>query len=180
MSTRPVLSLTGGCSCRAIRYEITSFPLLLYSCNCTDCQTASGSAFALNMPVFARDFHILQSTVRRWTCPEVFGEPHQVAVRILREEFSLAALIAANPVPGIVWLLVERPLGATQRAEKRRDAINHHLKTDASSKRVLHIGRLPTPIAFAEHQLQPSSHEISKSSIWAVVSNLEAEQIAPE
>jgi hypothetical protein len=58
--------LTGGCSCGAIRYEITSFPLLLYSCNCTDCQTASGSAFALNMPVFARDFHILKGAAKPW------------------------------------------------------------------------------------------------------------------
>jgi hypothetical protein len=63
---RPVLPLTGGCSCGAIRYEITSFPLLLYTCNCTDCQTASGSAFALNMPVAARDFHIRQGQPKGW------------------------------------------------------------------------------------------------------------------
>ena len=43
--------MTGGCTCGAIRYEITSFPLLLYTCNCTNCQRVSGSAFALNMPV---------------------------------------------------------------------------------------------------------------------------------
>ena len=43
---RPALPMTGGCPCRAIRYQITSFPLLLYTCNCTDCQRASGSAFA--------------------------------------------------------------------------------------------------------------------------------------
>ena len=65
--TRPTLPLTGGCSCGAIRYEVGSFPLLLYTCNCTDCQTASGSAFALNMPVLARDFHILQGEPRRWS-----------------------------------------------------------------------------------------------------------------
>jgi hypothetical protein len=41
-------------------YEIGSFPLLLYTCNCTNCQSASGSAFALNMPVLTKDFHILQ------------------------------------------------------------------------------------------------------------------------
>ena len=52
--------MTGGCSCGAIRYEIASFPLLLYTCNCTNCQTRSGSAFALNMPVAAKDFHILK------------------------------------------------------------------------------------------------------------------------
>jgi hypothetical protein len=58
--------MTGGCSCRAIRYEVTSFPLLLYTCNCTDCQTASGSAFALNMPVPAKDFRILQGEPKGW------------------------------------------------------------------------------------------------------------------
>lgn len=64
--TRPTLPLTGGCSCGAIRYEIASFPLLLYTCNCTNCQTASGSAFALNMPVLARDFHVLQGEPKGW------------------------------------------------------------------------------------------------------------------
>ena len=44
--TLPTLPLTGGCSCGAIRYEVTSFPLLLYTCNCTDCQTPSGSVVA--------------------------------------------------------------------------------------------------------------------------------------
>ena len=65
-AARPVLPMTGGCSCRAIRYEIASLPLLLYTCNCTDCQTASGSAFALNMPVRTRDFRILQGQPKGW------------------------------------------------------------------------------------------------------------------
>ncbi len=66
MTKSPVLPLTGGCSCAAIRYEIASFPLLLYSCHCTNCQTASGSAFALNMPVMTRDFHILRGMPKSW------------------------------------------------------------------------------------------------------------------
>jgi hypothetical protein len=64
--SRPVLPMTGGCSCGAVRYAIASFPLLLYSCHCTDCQRASGSAFALNMPVLSRDFRILQGDPRGW------------------------------------------------------------------------------------------------------------------
>ena len=63
---RPVLPLTGGCPCGAIRYEIASFPLLLYTCNCTDCQRQSGSAFAMNMPVAAKDFRILQGRPKPW------------------------------------------------------------------------------------------------------------------
>jgi hypothetical protein len=63
---RPSLPLTGGCPCGAIRYEVMSFPLLLYTCNCTNCQRTSGSAFALNMPVAAKDFHILQGRPKGW------------------------------------------------------------------------------------------------------------------
>jgi hypothetical protein len=58
--------MTGGCPCGAVRYQLASFPLLLYSCNCTDCQKASGSAFALNMPVRARDLRILQGEPKGW------------------------------------------------------------------------------------------------------------------
>jgi hypothetical protein len=63
---RPVLPLSGGCSCGAIRYEGAWFPLLLYACHCTDCQKASGSAFALNMPVRSKDFRILDGDPRGW------------------------------------------------------------------------------------------------------------------
>src|SRR3954468_7343 len=62
----PTLPMMGGCPCGAIRYEIASFPLLLYTCNCTNCQRASGSAFALNMPVLAKEFHILQGEPTAW------------------------------------------------------------------------------------------------------------------
>jgi hypothetical protein len=51
------------------------------------------------------------TTIRsqRWACPEVFGEPHQVAIRILNEEFTLSALIVTDPIPSFVWFLIERP-----------------------------------------------------------------------
>lgn len=62
----PVIPLMGGCSCGAIRYEIRSFPLLLYACHCTDCQKASGSAFALNMAVATRHLHFVQGSLKGW------------------------------------------------------------------------------------------------------------------
>jgi hypothetical protein len=58
--------MSGGCACGAIRYEITSFPLLLYSCHCTDCQTISGSACALNMPVATTGFRIVTGQPKAW------------------------------------------------------------------------------------------------------------------
>jgi len=65
-SRRPLLPMTGGCSCGAIRYEITTFPLLVYTCNCTDCQRISGGAFALNMPVATKGFRILKGEPKGW------------------------------------------------------------------------------------------------------------------
>jgi hypothetical protein len=72
---RPTFPMTGGCSCGTIRYEIASFPLLVYTCNCTDCQTRSGSAFALNMPVTAADFRILKGQPKAWHYTSPKGVP---------------------------------------------------------------------------------------------------------
>ena len=74
-SKRPTLPMTGGCACGAIRYEIASFPLLVYTCNCTDCQQRSGSAFAVNMPVSTKDFHILQGEPKAWRHVSPSGVP---------------------------------------------------------------------------------------------------------
>ena len=38
--------LTGGCRCGAVRYEHTEEPIFQLICHCTDCRSASGSAFA--------------------------------------------------------------------------------------------------------------------------------------
>ncbi len=65
-ANKPSLPMSGGCSCGSIRYEITAFPLLLYTCNCTDCQAASGSAFALNMPVTTKNFRITKGEPHGW------------------------------------------------------------------------------------------------------------------
>jgi hypothetical protein len=75
-SKRPTFPMTGGCACGVIRYEIASFPLLVYTCNCTDCQTRSGSAFAVNMPVRAKDFLIARGEPKAWH----YTSPSGVAV----------------------------------------------------------------------------------------------------
>jgi hypothetical protein len=40
--------LEGGCHCGAVRYRITSDPIYVNGCHCRDCQTLTGSAFAIN------------------------------------------------------------------------------------------------------------------------------------
>jgi hypothetical protein len=45
MKTYPI---EGGCTCRAVRYAMTSAPLFVHCCHCRWCQRESGAAFALN------------------------------------------------------------------------------------------------------------------------------------
>ena len=46
-------SLEGGCTCRAVRYRMTSRPLFVHCCHCSWCQRETGSAFAINAMIEA-------------------------------------------------------------------------------------------------------------------------------
>jgi hypothetical protein len=45
------MKIDGACSCGSIRIEGEADPNTVSVCHCTDCQTASGSAFRVSMPV---------------------------------------------------------------------------------------------------------------------------------
>lgn len=38
----------GGCACGELRYRVQGEPMIVHACHCSDCQTESGTAFALN------------------------------------------------------------------------------------------------------------------------------------
>ena len=38
----------GGCTCRHVRYRLTSRPMWVNACHCTWCQRETGAAFATN------------------------------------------------------------------------------------------------------------------------------------
>jgi hypothetical protein len=40
--------LIGGCACGNVRYRLTSGPMFVNCCHCTDCQRQVGSAFVIN------------------------------------------------------------------------------------------------------------------------------------
>jgi hypothetical protein len=42
------MTLDGGCECGAVRYRLLDAPIMTNCCHCRDCQTITGSAFALN------------------------------------------------------------------------------------------------------------------------------------
>ena len=59
----------GGCTCRAIRYRMTSRPLFVHCCHCTWCQRESGASFALNAMIEADRVVLLSGD------PEVVDTP---------------------------------------------------------------------------------------------------------
>jgi hypothetical protein len=52
--------LEGGCTCRAVRYRLTSRPLFVHCCHCRWCQRETGASFALNAVIEADRVVLLQ------------------------------------------------------------------------------------------------------------------------
>jgi hypothetical protein len=58
----------GGCSCGAVRYRLTSEPLVVHCCHCLNCQRQTGSAFVVNVLIESDRVELLA------------GAPHAVDV----------------------------------------------------------------------------------------------------
>ncbi|HEY5337230.1 MAG TPA: GFA family protein [Rhizomicrobium sp.] len=52
------MKIEGECLCGKIAYEAHIDPAKASICNCTDCQTLSGSPFRASVPARAEEFHI--------------------------------------------------------------------------------------------------------------------------
>jgi hypothetical protein len=63
------VSYEGGCSCGAVRYRLTSDPLVVHCCHCLNCQRQTGSAFVINLLIEADRVELLDDP------PEPVGAP---------------------------------------------------------------------------------------------------------
>lgn len=54
--------LVGGCLCGAVRYVACGRRDRAYACHCAECQTRSGSAFAMMLPIAAAGFMVTGET----------------------------------------------------------------------------------------------------------------------
>jgi hypothetical protein len=63
------VSYEGGCSCGAVRYRLTSDPLVVHCCHCLNCQRQTGSAFVINLLIEAHRVELLADP------PEPVGAP---------------------------------------------------------------------------------------------------------
>jgi hypothetical protein len=71
--------LEGGCTCRHVRYRMTTAPLFVHCCHCRWCQRETGASFALNAMIEADRVQLLQGEVERVDTPSLSGKGQKIA-----------------------------------------------------------------------------------------------------
>ncbi len=69
----------GGCTCRHVRYRMTTRPLIVHCCHCRWCQRETGASFALNAMIEADRVHLLAGTVEVIDTPSASGKGQKIA-----------------------------------------------------------------------------------------------------
>jgi len=69
----------GGCTCRALRYRMTSAPLFVHCCHCRWCQRETGASFALNALIEADRVLVLSGEVDVVHTPSNSGKGQKIA-----------------------------------------------------------------------------------------------------
>jgi hypothetical protein len=72
-------SYDGGCTCRHVRYRLTSKPLFVHCCHCSWCQRETGSAFALNAMIEADRVQLLEGVVEVIDTPTQSGKGQRIS-----------------------------------------------------------------------------------------------------
>jgi hypothetical protein len=71
--------IEGGCTCRHVRYRMTSKPMFVHCCHCTWCQRDSGTAFALNAMIEADRVELVNGEVEVVNTPTASGKGQKIA-----------------------------------------------------------------------------------------------------
>jgi hypothetical protein len=72
-------SFDGGCTCRFVRYRMTTRPLFVHCCHCRWCQRETGASFALNALIEANRVQILQGEVEVVDTPSNSGKGQKIS-----------------------------------------------------------------------------------------------------
>ena len=69
----------GRCTCRFVRYRMTTRPLFVHCCHCRWCQRETGASFALNALVEAERVQLLQGEVEVINTPSNSGKAQKIS-----------------------------------------------------------------------------------------------------
>ena len=78
MTAPPSPGFDGGCTCRQLRYRLTSGPLFVHCCHCRWCQRETGSAFALNAMIETDRVQLLCGAPETVHTPSHSGKGQQI------------------------------------------------------------------------------------------------------
>jgi hypothetical protein len=78
MTTEPT-TFDGGCTCRFVRYRITSKPLFVNCCHCRWCQRETGASFALNAMIESDRVQLLEGEVEIVDTPSNSGKGQKIS-----------------------------------------------------------------------------------------------------
>ncbi|KAB2892958.1 MAG: aldehyde-activating protein, partial [Kofleriaceae bacterium] len=70
--------IDGGCGCRAVRYRMTTAPMIVHCCHCRYCQRETGTAFALNALIEASRVELLAGEPERILTPSASGKGQKI------------------------------------------------------------------------------------------------------
>jgi len=70
--------LIGSCCCKEVRFRVTSLPMFVHCCHCTDCQRHTGGAFAINALIETSRIELLAGTPEPTPMPTESGRPHDI------------------------------------------------------------------------------------------------------
>lgn len=69
----------GACTCRSVRYRLTSRPLFVHCCHCRWCQRETGSAFAINALIEADRVVVLEGEPDVVPTPSASGKGQKIS-----------------------------------------------------------------------------------------------------
>lgn len=71
--------LSGGCTCRAVRYRMLSEPLIVHCCHCRYCQRETGASFALNAMIETERLALTGTAPKLVRTPSASGKGQVIA-----------------------------------------------------------------------------------------------------
>lgn len=72
------VTLDGGCACGAVRYRMTSKPMIVHCCHCRWCQRETGASFALNAMIEADRVMLLLGAPETVNTPSESGRGQRI------------------------------------------------------------------------------------------------------
>lgn len=79
MNTLESTIYDGTCTCRFVRYRMSTKPLFVHCCHCRWCQRETGASFALNAMIEADRVQLLQGDVEIVNTPTLSGKGQKIS-----------------------------------------------------------------------------------------------------